>query len=146
MMERVDFCSGQSGSECVEYSPLPISVVLSGFLMQLRTRFKSSFTVHVFVIANVSPSFVLFGRISINKAKLIQLCLVCLYVDLLNSIHPFHHLEPPNPLIRAIYTLPVVRCICKILNSTNIANWRCFLHMTEKYHTSKFVWYFILLT
>lgn len=60
--------------------------------------------------------------------------------------HLFHRLEPPNPLIRAIYTLPVVRCICKILNSTNIANWRCFLHMTEKYHTSKFVWYFILLT
>lgn len=60
--------------------------------------------------------------------------------------HSVHYRNPPNPLIRAIYTLSVVRCICKILNSTNIANWRCFLHMTEKYHTSKFVWYFILLT
>ena len=40
--------------------------------------------------------------------------------------HSFHHLEPPNPLIRAVYTPSVVRCICRILSSTDLANWRCF--------------------
>ncbi len=36
------------------------------------------------------------------------------------------NLEPHNPLIRAVYTPSVVRCICRMLNSTDLANWRCF--------------------
>ncbi len=40
--------------------------------------------------------------------------------------HSFHHLEPHNPLIRAVYTPSVVRCICRILSSIDFANWRCF--------------------
>lgn len=40
--------------------------------------------------------------------------------------HPFHYLEPPNPLIRVAYTPSVVRCICRIFSSTDLANWRCF--------------------
>ena len=40
--------------------------------------------------------------------------------------HSFHHLEPHNPLIRAVSTLSVVRCICRILSSIDLANWRCF--------------------
>ena len=40
--------------------------------------------------------------------------------------HSFHHLEPHNPLIRAVYTLSVVRCIYRILSSIDLANWRCF--------------------
>ena len=36
------------------------------------------------------------------------------------------HSEPHNPLIRAVYTPSVVRCICRILRSIDLANWRCF--------------------
>ena len=44
------------------------------------------------------------------------------YMVIRNSTHS----EPPNPLIRAVYTPSVVRCICRILSSIDLANWRCF--------------------
>ena len=40
--------------------------------------------------------------------------------------HLIHYWEPPNPLFRAIHIPSVVRCVCRILNSTYLANWRCF--------------------
>ena len=46
--------------------------------------------------------------------------------------HLFHYLAPPNPLIRAVYTPSVVRCICRILSSTDLANWRCFFYARFK--------------
>ena len=52
-----------------------------------------------------------------------------IFCSLEYSTHSEPHrpaLRPINPLIRAIYTPSVVRCIYRMLNSTDLANWRCF--------------------
>lgn len=59
--------------------------------------------------------------------------------DLFSVAEYFTHSEPhrpalraANPLIRAVYTPSVVRYICRMLNSTDLANWMCFLYARFK--------------